>query len=46
MNSELSKRTIVEVQYGCAVYGGAIGLMGKLADTVIEHGGKIKGIMP
>lgn len=32
----------VEVVYG----GGAVGLMGKLADTVIEHGGKIKGIMP
>ncbi|XWW45063.1 TIGR00730 family Rossman fold protein [Fibrella sp. USSR17] len=32
----------VEVIYG----GGAVGLMGKLADTVIEHGGKIKGIMP
>ncbi len=32
----------VEVVYG----GGAIGLMGKLADTVLEEGGKIKGIMP
>ncbi|ARK12805.1 TIGR00730 family Rossman fold protein [Fibrella sp. ES10-3-2-2] len=32
----------VEVIYG----GGAVGLMGKLADIVIEHGGKIKGIMP
>ncbi len=32
----------VEVIYG----GGAIGLMGKLADTVLENGGKIKGIMP
>jgi uncharacterized protein (TIGR00730 family) len=26
--------------------GGANGLMGKLADTIIENGGKIKGIMP
>jgi uncharacterized protein (TIGR00730 family) len=26
--------------------GGDGGLMGKLADTVIEHGGRIKGIMP
>ena len=32
----------VEVVYG----GGAIGLMGKLADTIIENGGKIKGIIP
>lgn len=32
----------VEVLYG----GGAVGLMGKLADVVLEKGGKIKGIMP
>lgn len=32
----------IEIVYG----GGATGLMGKLADTIIEGGGKIKGIMP
>ncbi|GAB3743687.1 LOG family protein [Spirosoma lituiforme] len=32
----------IEVVYG----GGAIGLMGKLADTILLNGGKIKGIMP
>lgn len=32
----------VEVVFG----GGAHGLMGKLADTVLAGGGKIKGIMP
>lgn len=32
----------IEVVYG----GGANGLMGQLADTILEHGGKIKGIMP
>lgn len=32
----------IHVVYG----GGASGLMGKLADTIIEHGGNIKGIMP
>lgn len=32
----------IDVVYG----GGASGLMGKLADTIIEHGGNIKGIMP
>ena len=32
----------VEVIYG----GGATGLMGQLADTILEKGGKIKGIMP
>jgi uncharacterized protein (TIGR00730 family) len=32
----------IEVVYG----GGATGLMGQLADTIIENGGRIKGIMP
>jgi len=32
----------IDVVYG----GGANGLMGKLADTIIDNGGKIKGIMP
>lgn len=32
----------VEVVYG----GGSSGLMGRLADTVLELGGKIRGIMP
>lgn len=32
----------IDVVYG----GGAYGLMGKLADTIIENGGNIKGIMP
>ena len=32
----------IELVFG----GGAQGLMGKLADTVIKHNGKIKGIMP
>ncbi|HZH95348.1 MAG TPA: TIGR00730 family Rossman fold protein [Flavisolibacter sp.] len=39
--TELVKRGI-EVVYG----GGAIGVMGKLADTIIAGGGRIKGIMP
>ena len=32
----------IEVVYG----GGGIGLMGQLADTIIEKGGRITGIMP
>lgn len=32
----------IEVVYG----GGGIGLMGKLADTVLENGGKITGVIP
>jgi predicted Rossmann-fold nucleotide-binding protein len=38
---ELVKNNI-EVVYG----GGGIGLMGKLADTIIEVGGKQKGSFP
>jgi len=36
------------VDHECQVVfgGGSSGLMGKLADAVIEHGGQIKGIMP
>ncbi len=32
----------IDVVYG----GGATGLMGKLADVILENGGKIKGIIP
>lgn len=39
--NELVKNKITAI-YG----GGAVGLMGKLADTMIEKGGKIKGIIP
>jgi uncharacterized protein (TIGR00730 family) len=35
-------RSGIEIVYG----GGATGLMGKLADTILDNGGKIKGIMP
>ena len=42
---QLSKHFVdqnISVVFG----GGASGLMGQLADTIIEEGGKIKGIMP
>jgi uncharacterized protein (TIGR00730 family) len=35
-------REEIEVVYG----GGSSGLMGKLADVILDQGGKIKGIMP
>jgi uncharacterized protein (TIGR00730 family) len=38
----LLARSKMEVVYG----GGGIGLMGKLADAVIENGGKITGVIP
>lgn len=38
----LLARAKIDVVYG----GGGIGLMGKLADAVIEHGGKITGVIP
>ena len=40
--SKILVKSDVEVVYG----GGGHGLMGKLADTVLAEGGKIKGIMP
>lgn len=38
----LLAKTGVQVVYG----GGGIGLMGKLADAVLENGGKITGVLP
>jgi uncharacterized protein (TIGR00730 family) len=38
----LLARAKMDVVYG----GGGIGLMGKLADAVIENGGKITGVLP
>jgi uncharacterized protein (TIGR00730 family) len=32
----------IDIVYG----GGGIGLMGKLADAVLEHGGRITGVLP
>ena len=32
----------IEVVFG----GSSLGLMGKLADVILEHGGKIRGVMP
>ena len=42
---ELAK-LLVEAKIDVVYGGGATGLMGQLADTVLEHGGNIKGIMP
>ncbi|GAA5018407.1 TIGR00730 family Rossman fold protein [Acinetobacter puyangensis] len=39
-------RTLAENGFG-AVYGGAsIGLMGQVADTVLEYGGEVVGVIP
>lgn len=40
--AELLVRENFKIIFG----GGSAGLMGKIADTVLTHGGKIKGIMP
>jgi uncharacterized protein (TIGR00730 family) len=42
MLGKLFAREGINVVYG----GGGIGLMGKLADAVIENGGKITGVIP
>lgn len=39
-------RLLVDNDYEVVFGGGSTGLMGKLADTVLEAGGRIKGIMP
>jgi uncharacterized protein (TIGR00730 family) len=39
-------RLLVENDVQVVFGGGGSGLMGKLADVVLQHGGKIKGIMP
>jgi uncharacterized protein (TIGR00730 family) len=39
-------KTFVEENVEVVFGGGAVGLMGQLADTMLEHGGTIKGIMP
>src|SRR5664279_3996018 len=41
LGPQLAKAKI-DVVYG----GGGIGLMGKLADAVLEHGGRITGVIP
>ena len=44
--TEKLAKEFVKNNVGVVFGGGAIGLMGKLADTIIENKGKIKGIMP
>lgn len=39
-------KALVQEQVGVVYGGGATGLMGQLADTILEEGGQIKGIMP
>jgi uncharacterized protein (TIGR00730 family) len=40
--AEILVKNEIEVIFG----GGAVGLMGQIADTVLQHQGKITGIMP
>ena len=44
--TEKLAKEFVKNNVGVVFGGGATGLMGKLADTIIENKGKIKGIMP
>lgn len=45
---DTERLAILLVKYGAEIVygGGAVGLMGKLADTVLEYGGKITGVIP
>jgi uncharacterized protein (TIGR00730 family) len=44
--TEALSKSFVEHGFSVVFGGGSSGLMGKLADAVLEAGGKIKGIMP
>ena len=46
--ADTEKLAVNLVDYGAEIVygGGAVGLMGKIADTVLQHGGKITGVMP
>lgn len=44
--TERLARALVEADIEVVFGGGASGLMGQLADSVLANGGKIKGIMP
>jgi uncharacterized protein (TIGR00730 family) len=39
-------RLFVEEEIEVVFGGGSMGLMGKLADVILENGGKIRGVMP
>lgn len=44
--TEVLAKALVKANIEVVFGGGAVGLMGKLADVVLEGGGKIQGIMP
>ena len=45
-HTEQLARLLVENNFEVVYGGGAVGLMGKLADTVLATGGKITGVIP
>jgi uncharacterized protein (TIGR00730 family) len=44
--TERLARLFVEEEIEVVFGGGSMGLMGKLADVILENGGKIRGVMP
>lgn len=44
--TEVLAKELAEKQIDVVYGGGAVGLMGKLADTILQEGGNIQGIMP
>jgi hypothetical protein len=39
-------RTMAEAGIGLVLGGGSVGLMGTIADAVLEHGGEVYGVIP
>ena len=44
--TERLARLFVEEEIEVVFGGGSMGLMGRLADVILENGGKIRGVMP
>ncbi|WP_148863111.1 LOG family protein [Marinobacter fonticola] len=44
--ARLMGKTIAEAGHGLVFGGGKVGLMGILADSVLEHGGEVIGVIP
>ena len=44
--AELLGKTLAEAGYGLVYGGGRVGLMGIVANAVMQHGGKVIGIIP
>ena len=45
-SAQLLGKTLAEQKIGLVYGGGAVGLMGVIAESVLEHGGEVIGVIP